>query len=331
MLVLFYIIGTDYDSLFLGMVTVLLSSSIIWDLCLQKSLPTKSSTLLLLARFIICGILIWFGSYFTSFISSICLVLVTIILLTSEIQQEIVPSICPIFHNPLKAKIRNSKSSFVAYVAYLLGSLHLSCRFLAPIFITVWITSSWLWPNGKYIPNGPYYGVVDYLVYGIIYHRALRYTWQNIYGMAIDIYIMCIFKSFDNNFWTMQTRGLIFEPINLMRTPGFQKIDIELLFVISFFRQVIVRFMAKFWFWILSFYNFLTSKKHVLNQWYIYLIPAIIISPISITLSAFLNAPVMPLLGLPIFWMGFCRPKRMWPNIGKLFCSYIRESMLYWR
>jgi hypothetical protein len=309
-LVLCYVFARNQVQILLclGLLSTLLSSSIFWDLLfLHKIVASKSAIFSLCARLLICGIFIWCGDYFASFISLICLTLVSIILLTSEIQQEIIPSVFPVFHNPLKAKIRNSKSSFTGNVAFVLGSSHLLCRLLAPIFITVWITSSSVAPH--YVGNN--------WANGLCFYRALRCTWQDVNGMTIDIYIMCIFNAIDvlsNSYY-----------LGTITPPGYQKIDIQLLFLIFCFRQVFFRFMGKLWFWILSFYHFTTSRKHVLKRWYLYLIPAIIISPISITLSAFFNAPVMPLLGLPIFWMGFCRPKRMWPNIGEFRSTYSIE------
>ena len=285
--------------LFLGVISVLLSSNMILDLLLgQRLMIAKASLISIMGRILISGLLIAFGTFLRPAIASICLFLITIIFFSSEIQQELVPSIFPILHNPLKPKIRNSRSALIINFTNVLGSIHLASTYLAPIFISVWITTSY----SRIISNNsePFATRLFYSIFsGLFYMRALRYTWQNIRKAALDIYIICIIAHLSNSSFDYQT------------------INPPVLFAVAFFRQVTLRFMAKTWFWGLSLFHFLTSKKHVLQWRYVYLILAIIISPLSIALSALLNAPIMPLLGLPIFWMGFLRPKRMWPNIGK--------------
>ncbi|KAJ3067828.1 Pecanex-like protein 4, partial [Podochytrium sp. JEL0797] len=54
------------------------------------------------------------------------------------------------------------------------------------------------------------------------------------------------------------------------------------------------------------------DKKLRTDQWVLHLGLSVLVSPIGLVLSSLLNAPLMPVLGLPIYWVGFLRPERGW-------------------
>jgi hypothetical protein len=59
------------------------------------------------------------------------------------------------------------------------------------------------------------------------------------------------------------------------------------------------------------------EKKHHVRYTTAILVTSVVLFPVvlaTIALSAFLSAPLIPMFGLPIFVVGYPRPKRFWPD-----------------
>ena len=276
-----------FAAIFLALFSFISSSNIMYSFYRENI----NMWLSLLGRVIFTGLLLGFSSALNGIIPIISLTLMTLMFTLSEIQQELVPSSFPILHNPLKLYFRK-KTLIVNHLIRVLGYLNWICIYSTPIFISAWITCT-------YIPS---VSILSRVFRGLFLIRALKFTWMDIRKTSIDIYVLCVINSYFNG--------------NFESVVDYRIINAHLLFFVSFFGGVTLRFLSKFWFWLLALVHFITSRKQVLSFWYVYLIPSVLISPISIVLAAFLNAPVMPLFGLPIFWMGFLRPQKMWPDVG---------------
>lgn len=64
--------------------------------------------------------------------------------------------------------------------------------------------------------------------------------------------------------------------------------------------------------------HFFVDKKKRRETWWAYLIYNILALPVNlglIVVSSVLDLPLIPLFGLPIFWIGFGREKRCWASL----------------
>ncbi|KAI8621222.1 hypothetical protein BC830DRAFT_1224799 [Chytriomyces sp. MP71] len=83
-------------------------------------------------------------------------------------------------------------------------------------------------------------------------------------------------------------------------------------FLVGWCRGVVNRALSGGIVVLAGLWTFLVEKKLRTEWWGLHLVLSLMISPIGLALSSCLNAPLMPLLGLPIYWIGFIRPERGW-------------------
>ena len=247
----------------------------------------------------------------TSPLLTINLCLISILFLSREFQQELIPSCLPLLHNPLKCIPRKKSSLTISITTDFLGVLHMMTRHILPIFLTGWIVVSVI---------GKPYGGMSSLIASLTgmdagYHfwtillaiRAFRLAWDRTDLFGWDVYIICIINSLSDG-------SCINQPSSL---DWWCQCDIlKRLLIVGVCREILTRISNQSWFWILSLKHFLFNRKQRVEGWYFYLVPILIISPVTIVISSILDAPALPILGLPLLWMGFPRPKRMWPIVG---------------
>ncbi|KAI8917917.1 Pecanex protein-domain-containing protein [Powellomyces hirtus] len=218
-------------------------------------------------------------------------------LLTRELQSLYVPSVIPIFRNPLRV-FRSSDSigedgssttdeTFADDITWGVGILYMTAQTGLPFMTMAYIlsrcvlsppdTTQWAWAT-------------------VVMVRAFRYSWMRPVKAGI---IVCIVAALDTGLWTdwrilhVGTRLLI----------------------VTVVWEAAARAWWKLGFWAMTLGSFLTQKKERRPNWFPYLIVSLITAPPVILISSVLDAPMMPVLGTPIFWMGFPRPTRFWPSL----------------
>jgi hypothetical protein len=218
-------------------------------------------------------------------------------LFTFEIQQKLVPSLFPILHNPL---IPTTATGYLYSTAYQ----------ILPFLYSTWLVLS--------LGSVPYAGFQNLKASvagmdiafcfwaSILMIRAFRKCWINVNSFGWDIIIVSII---DSSALSSSDAFMIW----------WMKTDVTLrLLIVSAVKEMSTQFISKIWFWLLSLVHFLRNRKQRVDGWYFYLPAILIISPFTILITSILNAPAMPILGLPLLWMAFPRPKRMWQKIGKI-------------
>ncbi|KAI9357315.1 hypothetical protein DFJ73DRAFT_203633 [Zopfochytrium polystomum] len=63
---------------------------------------------------------------------------------------------------------------------------------------------------------------------------------------------------------------------------------------------------------VVYFWSFIVDSKQRCKYWQAVAAASLVLSPLSAIIAAALDIPMVPLLGLPIFWVSFPRPKRGW-------------------
>lgn len=180
-----------------------------------------------------------------------------------------------------------------------------------PYILLIWICLATLWPpsNGSQSVLMSLYNMdFGYHFFQcIIMVRACRMSWQNARGMGLDALIVIIVD-------------LVLADNAAPSTAYWKHLNLLLrLLLVHVLRITGKRILGKTLMWALSLKHFLLNRKQRINGWGWYLPIILIISPTTIFISSILDAPAMPILGLPLLWMGFPRPKRMWPVIGNIF------------
>ncbi|KAH6593685.1 hypothetical protein BASA61_004208 [Batrachochytrium salamandrivorans] len=249
---------------------------------------------------------------------------VLILKATREMQQIYIPSICPIFRNPLR------RFPVFRRVLDTLGCFHLSVYHLVPLASVGWISSAII---GAPEMSGSNISLVvnsaeslKWVWYAITMSRCLTLTWHRSEETAIDICIVSIVSTIVHGgslSGTCRGQGVYNTEIRWCALDlGTQ------LLLVSFVRNTVRRLRLKTTSWILGVKHFLMNKKQRHPSWMFWIIPIGIISPISILVSAILDTPTMSFLGLPLLIVGFPRPVRMWASIDREYSSG-QESAIY--
>ncbi|KAH9275277.1 hypothetical protein BASA83_002512 [Batrachochytrium salamandrivorans] len=249
---------------------------------------------------------------------------VLILKATREMQQIYIPTICPIFRNPLR------RFPVFRRVLDTLGCFHLSVYHLVPLASVGWISSAIIGAPEMSVSNISL--VVNsaeslkWVWYAITMSRCLTLTWHRSEETAIDICIVSIVSTIVHGgslSGTCRGQGVYNTEI------WWCALDLGTqLLLISFVRNTVRRLRFKTTSWILGVKHFLMNKKQRHPSWMFWIIPIGIISPISILVSAILDTPTMSFLGLPLLIVGFPRPVRMWASIDREYSSG-QESAIY--
>jgi hypothetical protein len=181
-------------------------------------------------------------------------------------------------------------------------------QLVLPFILVTWICLSSLWPpmNGSQsVPmslSNTDFGYHFFLCLLMI--RVCRISWQNTRGLCLDFLLVIVVNAVLSD--SIAPAHVYWNPLNIILR----------LLIVHVVRVIGSRILERFWMWIISLKHFLLNRKQRIDGWLYYLPIILIISPVTILLSSILDAPAMPILGLPLLWMGFPRPKRMWPLIG---------------
>ncbi|KAI8847906.1 hypothetical protein BC829DRAFT_231945 [Chytridium lagenaria] len=100
------------------------------------------------------------------------------------------------------------------------------------------------------------------------------------------------------------------------------------LLVVSILRGVLARLWKNVELVIVSTINFVAETKNRPTGWPGYLVLSFLVSPIGILLASVLDAPILPLLGLPVFWVSFPRPLVSWKMVEERR-KYHDDAILY--
>ncbi|KAI8834623.1 hypothetical protein BJ741DRAFT_650080 [Chytriomyces cf. hyalinus JEL632] len=140
--------------------------------------------------------------------------------------------------------------------------------------------------------------------FAVLYARVLRRCWINPITCAWDIIV-----------WTVVSNAYAGDQggVALMSRSSIDAMDWVLgVFLVGWCRCVLNRVLSGWSIYLLSISSFLSDAKLRTDAWVLHFAVSLIVSPIGIIVASVLDAPLMPLLGLPIFWVGFLRPLRGW-------------------
>ncbi|KAJ3173116.1 Pecanex-like protein 4 [Geranomyces variabilis] len=223
----------------------------------------------------------------------ITVALAALVILTRELQSIYLPSLVPIFRNPLQT-FRNAHASGHeiaddgrADIIWGLGFLHMCGNTILPFITTGYVLS-------RAVLSEP--ALTPWAWTTVVLVRAFRQSWTRPLRAAI---VVSILAAVDTGLW-YQWRTL--------------HIGSRLL-IISVLWEILGRIWKKTGFWLMLLGTFLVNKTERRPRWCFYLLGSLITTPLVIVVSAVLDAPMMPILGLPIFWVGFARPTRFWPAL----------------
>eukprot|EP00842_Homolaphlyctis_polyrhiza_P005468 jgi/Hompol1/5922/HPOL_000313-RA len=269
-----------------------------------------------------------------------------------EAQQVHVPSPIPIFLNPLRVY----HQSFSLILSFL-GGLHIIAYNLAPLASTGWIVSSFMGlpPMSSisiktaWVSTGSLISIWT----AIMYSRSLLCAWNSVEATAFDISLVILL-----NATVSSASGADCATQSLSFGAWWCNVDTATrLFLVNIAKDSLVRMRYKTTAWMLGLKHFLVScmaafylasyisvsvivhpfrviysdrfnRKQRHPQWYLWLFPIIVISPISIVVSSILDAPTMCFLGLPLHILSFPRPTRLWNSFNREYRSG-QDAKLY--
>ncbi|KNC97424.1 uncharacterized protein SPPG_07346 [Spizellomyces punctatus DAOM BR117] len=238
----------------------------------------------------------------------ILVILLTSLLITShELQQVHIPSCLPVLRNPLRSFIGHGDAIRQRIVRNF-GILHMLAYHCLPYAVTGWILAEALEDFGTR-SNKPYREAWFWA--GLMLMRAFRYAWI---GPGTAGIVICGVAIVDagveyGNWWLGLNVG-------------------TRILIVSIVWEAAVRAWWKCGFWVMALAGFLFNKKERRPQWYLYLLVSMIVTPPVIVVSSVIDAPMLPVMGLPIFWMGFPRPARFWPSLDRDYVPS-SDSLLY--
>ncbi|KAI9101931.1 Pecanex protein-domain-containing protein [Phlyctochytrium arcticum] len=224
---------------------------------------------------------------------------------TRELQHVHLPSLVPLVRNPIRSFKANLKG-VRPFLVRLLGSLHVFAYWGLPLAVSGWIFSRFLEEFGgswRVTYNGPWFWTA------LVMFRAFRYTWTKPLWAGIMVCGVVIADNVAQASWMslgLGTRVLL----------------------VSLIWETAVRAWWKTGFWLMTLRGFLVLRKERKRGWYLYTLVSAIITPPVIIISSAFDAPMLPILGLPLFWMGFPRPVRFWPAADSDY-SPTADSLLY--
>lgn len=151
--------------------------------------------------------------------------------------------------------------------------------------------------------------------------RAFRACWQDPIAMAWDVAV-----------WGLAAPSVFpsFPSEAFIRSPGFVGgawlLGVTLT---GFCRVIAARLISNATVFGISLWAFIFVKKQRSDWWIGFATLSLFVSPVAIVLASVLNFPMIPLLGLPLYWVSFPRPERAWAAWTDIEHSPIPESQLY--
>ncbi|KAJ3032692.1 Pecanex-like protein 4 [Rhizophlyctis rosea] len=125
----------------------------------------------------------------------------------------------------------------------------------------------------------------------------MRLAWRDVRGLSVDLVIVFIVDAIaaEGGWWEGRNIG-------------------EKLLIVGYGRDVVERCWEKTLVWVVAVWGFVSRRKQRRPYNPLYILASLIITPPTILFTSLLDAPMLPFLGLPIFWPGFPRPARSWPG-----------------
>ncbi|KAJ3398426.1 hypothetical protein HDU80_008910 [Chytriomyces hyalinus] len=141
-------------------------------------------------------------------------------------------------------------------------------------------------------------------LFAVLYARVLRRCWISPITCAWDIIVWGVVS----NAYAGDQGG-----VALMSRSSVDALDWALgVFLVGWCRCVLNRVLSGWSVYLLSISSFVSDAKLRTDAWVLHFAVSLIVSPVGIIASSVLDAPLMPMLGLPIYWVGFLRPLRGW-------------------
>jgi hypothetical protein len=200
----------------------------------------------------------------------------------SEVQQQLVPSLFPLFVNPIRCS-RTSRFSKI------LGIMHMIVSFMIP------------WAEIAF---------VTFHVLPLTFERQIPLIWNTV--LTIRLYSIVWSYTAQLHLSLLVYAGMVqFVPNNtFLNAFTFP----EYVLLIDLALNLLSRMYQKMAFWMILLYHFVVYKKERHRMWMFWLPLSALVSPMSIVISSILDAPCMPFLGLPLMIPSFPRPERFWTS-----------------
>nr|KAJ3422945.1 Pecanex-like protein 4 [Polyrhizophydium stewartii] len=260
-----------------------------------------------------------------------------------EIQQVYIPSPLPILMNPLRV------FDGCRRVLVLLGWIHRTAYHLAPLACVGWVAASLVGvpdvANGSVQNLADSAGNLNWIWAALMLLRSLTLAWHKPEETLTDICILLVTNVVVASGVPGQDANRVCSAAGIGAFPTWWcSLDPGTrLFFVTMIKDAAVRLRYKATFWLLGVKHFLVCRtlgcinesqkaqadgallqfnaKQRHPQWYLWMLPILIISPVSIVIAAALDAPTLSFLGLPLLVIGFPRPTRMWASINREYTS----------
>ncbi|KAL2914419.1 Pecanex-like protein 4 [Polyrhizophydium stewartii] len=238
-----------------------------------------------------------------------------------EIQQVYIPSPLPILMNPLRV------FDGCRRVLVLLGWIHRTAYHLAPLACVGWVAASLVGvpdvANGSVQNLADSAGNLNWIWAALMLLRSLTLAWHKPEETLTDICILLVTNVVVASGVPGQDANRVCSAAGIGAFPTWWcSLDPGTrLFFVTMIKDAAVRLRYKATFWLLGVKHFLFNAKQRHPQWYLWMLPILIISPVSIVIAAALDAPTLSFLGLPLLVIGFPRPTRMWASINREYTS----------
>ncbi|TPX38078.1 hypothetical protein SmJEL517_g00313 [Synchytrium microbalum] len=147
----------------------------------------------------------------------------------------------------------------------------------------------------------------------IMTFRIMRRAWVNVTDSAVEVAVVFLIS------------------LNSSLSDWNNISFVSRCFIVGLLWDRVRTFVNQLWLVGNSWVWFLFSKKQRRNSWPIMLSIGIVTLPITlaiIAIATILDAPLVPLFGLPFVWIGFPRIARFWPNTGSE-APHSADSTLY--
>lgn len=254
---------------------------------------------LLLQRIAIGVILIHLQKYFVphyTYFTYAVLITTALIKLTRMLQQVYLGCFAPLVLNPLRRFPTLDK------ILWPVRHLHTLCYNLAPFLLQIIVICQLEdWSNALQGLGVDRYALGYSIISTILTLRAMAVIWSRVESTSLDFSVVLLMD--------------IVSLSTCIEFQGFSWCSISIcvkIFVIAIIRELLADIVEKSQLWIVMLGHFLTDRKERHARYILLLAPIIVISPISIFISAVFRAPIMPFLGLPIFIIVFARPTIFW-------------------